>query len=123
MQASEQVRRWQLAAAMVTLVLSFGLGCDGDDFVSITLGSLEVQTRTSGAAVDADGYQLRIEGGGFETEQPIGVNDVFTLSLVSRTYTVTLSDIAANCAADRNPQSVAVPESVRVTVAFDVDCG
>lgn len=112
------------AAVLLLVAMTFvGLGCDSDDVVDVRIGSMEITTRTTGPSPDPDGYQVRIFGSGFDLTQSIDPNDTVTLSLVAeRSYTVSLSDVAANCSVDLDPQSVGVSTNSTVPVLFNVSC-
>lgn len=98
-------------------------GCVGDDIVSLSFGSLEVRTQTTGANLDADGYQVRITSSEFDATFPVGVNDMLAVTVAGgRTYTVSSNDIAANCSPDLNPQTAFVARNTTVTIVFDIGC-
>jgi hypothetical protein len=109
---------------LITFAGLLATGCDGDDIVSLSFGSLEVRTETMGAGADMNGYQVQITSPEFDATLPIGENDGVQISLVApRSYTITLSDVDAGCSVDLNPQVVEVPANRTTTVVFVVDCG
>ena len=101
-----------LAACLLALV-----GCDTGSFTGLDSEILTVSTTTVGANFDPDGYLLRITG---ENDEPIGVNETKTFTVLSITITVTLSDVAANCVAADD--SVTVDVNGPTSVAFFVEC-
>ena len=86
-----------------------------------TLGGITVSTSTTGPGTDNDGYTARVDDG---PEQPIGQNGSVALTgIVAGTHSVTLGDVATNCAVEGdNPRSVDVPVGDPVPVAFRVSC-
>ncbi len=109
------------AAVALSLV---GLGCGGDDIVSISIGELVVTTTTSGIDLDPNGYDVQVEGSAFNTTESIGISETIRFSLIAdRTYTVTLSGVAANCGPEANPQVLTVVPDLAVTALFNVGCG
>ena len=86
-----------------------------------TLGGITVSTSTTGPGTDNDGYTARVDDG---PEQPIGQNGSVALTgIVAGTRSVTLGDVATNCAVEGdNPRSVDVPVGDPVPVAFRVSC-
>jgi hypothetical protein len=93
---------------------SFTIVCDNT-------ARIAVATTTTGADIDPDGYLVSING----NEAPgIGVNDQVTYTVLEPgDYDVTLSGIAANCAA-QGPvtQSVTVAAKETGHVEFEVVC-
>jgi hypothetical protein len=84
-------------------------------------GSLRVQTSTGGSDRDINGYTLTLDGA---PRGPIGVNGTMTVeNLVAKTYSVTLADVADNCAVQgANPRSIAVTGGARAEVTFTLSC-
>ncbi len=119
-------RRKRLNSLAVTLMLASALlnaACSGSGIVDVRMGSLELKTQTLGANADSDGYQVRIAGAEFDATRPIGSNDMLVHSVVSeRTYTVTLSGVAANCSVDPGSRAVQVPMNGSVALEFQVSC-
>jgi TolB protein len=70
---------------------------------------LQVVVKTTGRALDVDGYSLSLNGG---PGQSVGANGSFTFpALTAGSYTVSLSGLAANCA-------LLVPLPAQVTVSL-----
>ena len=84
-------------------------------------GTLRVTTATSGSQLDPDGYLFSVDGG---TSQTIGVSETATLvSVAAGPHTVSLTDVAGNCAVQGNDQqSVSVLTGVTTDVTFVVTC-
>jgi hypothetical protein len=84
-------------------------------------GTLRVKTATTGADLDADGYDLAVDGG---KTQPIGVNGTATLAnIAGGNHSVTLSGVASNCSVtDGGSKSVTVSVGASVNVSFAVTC-
>lgn len=86
---------------------------------SVTLG-IVVRTATSGAAADADGYILKVDG---DVGPHIGVGDTLSLGLPTGDHTVELTDMESQCAVDGdNPRIVTVLDG-RTETSFAVICG
>jgi hypothetical protein len=85
------------------------------------VGVLRVTTTTAGQDQDADGYELRVDGG---QSQPIGVNAATSLdNIAAGTHTVVLSNVAANCSvAGGSSKDVSITPGATTTVAFSVAC-
>ncbi len=91
-------------------------GCDVN-FTGLDTEVLTVSVTTVGANLDADGYVLSVTG---HPEGPIGVNETRTFNVFRIDVRVELRDVAANCAAADNPQTVAVRGPT--TVVCVVEC-
>ncbi|MDH5234668.1 MAG: hypothetical protein OEW77_06880, partial [Gemmatimonadota bacterium] len=106
--------------ALAALVL-LTVACAGDSPTGPKTGSVRIATTTTGADLDADGYQFAIDGG---TAQAIGVNAAVTVSdLTAASHSVTLSGLAANCSVSgANPRSVTVAAGVTADATFSVAC-
>lgn len=102
---------------LAACLLAF-LGCDiGDDIVDLDTEPLTVSVTTVGANVDANGYLLSVSG---QPDERIGVNESKIVTVLRIDVTVELQDIAANCAAADNPQTVSVRGPT--SVSFFVEC-
>ncbi len=101
---------------LLTACLLASMGC-GVNITGLDTEVLTVSVATAGANLDADGYLLSITG---EPDEPIGVNESKTFTVLRIDVTVELRDIATNCAANANPQTVNV--SGPTTVIFLVQC-
>ena len=84
-----------------TTDVALAIGC-----VAVT-GVIEVTTATSGVDLDANGYQVSLDGG---TPQAVGVNGVVRFSGVSGgDHLVSLGDAAPNClVSGENPRTLPV---------------
>ena len=118
---NERVRRTLAAGLVVALAGVVATGCGDDDPAPPTVGQIGVTTVTTGDTPDADGYVLTVDGNAAGT---VGVNDVLIVGdLAPATYSVELTDVAANCTvAGDNPRSLDVTAGVSTTTTFDVDC-
>jgi len=88
-----------------------------------TTGNLTVTTSTSGSGIPAS-YTLNASGPGGSTSQAIGANTSVTFSGVTPgDYTVSLSDVAANCTmSGANRRTVTVPSGGTGSTTFSVSC-
>jgi hypothetical protein len=84
-------------------------------------GSLTVNTSTSGSSLDSNGYTVSVDSG---APQSVGTTGSVTFSnLAAGSHTVTLADIAANCAVSGpNPQTVSVTGGSTTTATFTLSC-
>jgi hypothetical protein len=84
-------------------------------------GYITSTTRTSGTAIDADGYVARVNGG---AGKPVGPNGAVTRGgLAPGSHTVQLDNVASNCQVQgNNPRTVLVAGYETTTVAFEVLC-
>jgi len=109
------------------LVVSLALlssGCDIDPVLSIPpFGTLIVNTVTSGTDLDPDGYRLLAQGPSLDVDRAIETNGTAIFSIATGgDYAAELSDIAANCLVDVNPQVVAVAVGSTSTINFNLSC-
>lgn len=104
---------------VLTACLLVLLGCDIGDNLALDLDFeiLTVDVASVGDNLDPDGYLLSITG---ISEQRIGVTETRLFSVLRIDITVELRDVAANCAAIENPQTVSVRGPT--TVSFVVEC-
>ena len=108
----------KITPLILTACLLVCLGCDIDDIDLSGLGEiLTVSVTTVGSDMDPNGYMLSITG---RQDEPIGINETKTFTVIANTVTVTLSDVAANCVAAQN--SVTIDLNNPATVAFFVEC-
>ncbi len=107
----------KLRPILLTVCLLASLGCDIDGFTGLDTEMLTVSVTTVGANFDPDGYMLSITG---VYDEPIGVNEIKTFTVLRINVTVELGDVAGNCAVNANPQTVDVDGPT--TVAFYVEC-
>jgi hypothetical protein len=103
-----------LAACLLTT-----LACvDSDDInVSFDIELLTVNVITTGTNPDPDGYTLSVTS---QPDESIGINDTRIFSVLRIDITVELSDVAANCTVNANPQTLDV--NGPATVTFVVEC-
>jgi predicted CXXCH cytochrome family protein len=118
---NERVRRTLAAGLVVALAGVVAAGCGDDDPAPTTTGQIAVNTVTTGDTPDADGYALTVDG---NPAGNVGVNDVLIVpDLTPATYSVALTDVAANCTvAGDNPRSLDVTAGLSTTTTFNVDC-
>jgi hypothetical protein len=85
------------------------------------VGSVRITTNTTGTDLDANGYQVSIDGG---QSQSIGTKATSTIGgIAAGPHTVELSDVAANCTvADGSSRNVSVAPGVAAIVNFNVTC-
>jgi Big-like domain-containing protein len=85
------------------------------------VGSIRITTNTTGTDLDANGYQVSIDGG---QGQSIGSNASSTVGGVAAgPHTIQLSDVAGNCTvANGGSQNVTVSPGVAAIVNFTVTC-
>lgn len=102
-------------AAGVAALRSFAVTCDP------LTGSIEVRTSTTGATMDADGYQADVDGG---ASMAIAATDTVTFTAVPvGTRTVNLTDVEDGCAVSGSASvDVAVTFGGTATADFDVVC-
>lgn len=107
--------------AVLVVVLGPVAGCNGDNLVQPTTGTLQVNTATTGDLPDPDGYTLQVDQ---RASQPIGTNaTVQVTELASGDYTVLLGGLAANClVSGANPVSVSVAAAGTTDVTFTIAC-
>src|SRR3954454_19729052 len=98
--SGETLRSVSVEAAQ-TIPLTFAVTCGA------STGGLQVSTGTGGGAVDADGYEIMLDG---SDRGPIGASAEVTLDgLPPGEHEIGLSGVAANCQADGdNPRTVTV---------------
>jgi hypothetical protein len=99
-----------------TETATFDVSCDD------VPGDLTVETTTSGATPDPDGYTVTLDGG---SSRSLGLDDSTTYSGIASTdHTVELTGLASNCDVinGNNPRTVTVPEGSPTTAPFDVEC-
>ena len=85
------------------------------------VGDLDVNTSTTGADLDPDGYTVTVAGG---ASQSIAINGTVTFpDLAEGDHTVELTGLAKNClVTGANPRSVSVPFGGTASTTFDVVC-
>src|SRR6266513_922713 len=86
-------------------------------------GNLSVTTSTTGSGIPA-AYTLNASGPGGSATQPIAPNTSVTFSAIATgDYTVSLSDVPANCAVSgANPRTVTVPSGGTGATTYAVSC-
>jgi hypothetical protein len=96
------------------------IGCGGDGGTDIVIPSLTITTTTTGIELDADGYQVAVDG---SPPQAIGLNGSVTVDqLPEGLHTLALSGLAPNCVAGDNPRSITITPSGANTATFAVTC-
>ncbi len=86
-----------------------------------SVGSIQVQTATSGSGTDPDGFSLLLDG---VDRGAIGMSATSTVGdLTAGSHTIGLTGLAANCqVSGDNPRSVTVLAGGAIQVAFAVTC-
>jgi Tol biopolymer transport system component len=100
---------------IVLLLSAAVLSCGGDSTAPPTTGTLEINVVTTGADIDADGFQLVLDA---DFPRGIGSNAILSLSLPPGMHTLVLSGLAINCDITTAPLSADV--SLGVTTHVDV---
>ena len=108
--------------SLCAIVLA-GISCgDGDGVSPTTQGTIEVAATTVGldADLDPNGYTVELSTG---EKTPIAVaGTIYVEDLEEGDYQVSLTGIAANCAAGENPVDVSVVAADTVEAEFVVSC-
>jgi TolB protein len=116
------MRRHALLLSALLLVSPLvALGCNSDNLIVPTTGTLEITTVTTGAESDPDGYTVQVDAG---TAQAISAaGSLQNSNLSAGNHTVKLAGVAANCGvAGENPRTVGITAGEPNTVAFQVSC-
>ena len=104
------------ALCLVALIL----GC-GDATTEPQSGNIRVNLAVSGAAPDADGCLVSVDGG--DAQQLLNGDHHLFAGLSVGTHTVGISDVASNCSVQgESSRSVAVSANQTTMVLFAVDC-
>jgi Tol biopolymer transport system component len=113
--AGENPRSIQVEAGK-TARLDFAVTCTD------RVGAIGVSVTTSGSPADADGYVAKLDGG--DPGLPIESNGNVTFtSVAAGSHTVTLAEVAADCAVTGGPtQSVTVVAGETSELVFEVTC-
>lgn len=92
-----------------------------DVICEATTGSIEVSAATTGDTLDADGYEVALDGG---TPQTVGIDGTVTFSDVTAgDHEVEIAGVQSNCTPDGgSTATVAVTAGETVTQSFDVAC-
>lgn len=108
------------ASTAVVLAGALLVGC-GDAAAPPMTGTLEINTATSGAPTDPDGYLLQLDGGG---ARPVPIQAATLIGdLAPGEHAVELSGVAANCAVDgERRRTVSVTAGTTARVPFHVVC-
>ena len=111
-------------SALLPLLLCAALlasGCGSS--TSIQIGAIRVEVATVGNNLDADGYVIRVSGNGEDQSQRVDVNGLVQFAVNAGQYQVELTDKAANCVTDLNPQVASVVAGETTTLTFNNLCG
>ena len=110
----------------ISFALVFALaaaGCSEGDGITVPprTGTVEIESSTSGAELDPDGYSVRIDDG---EPRPIGIAaTLITPDVRPGNHSVQLEGIAANCSlTGPNPQAVVVASDETSRAIFEVTC-
>src|SRR4051812_48860255 len=96
------------------------LGCNGEELVEPSTGTLEITTVTAGVELDSDGYTVQVDG---EPPRSIGAAGQLSANAATGDHSIKLDGIAANCAvAGQNPVTVNVAANAGAPVNFSVTC-
>jgi hypothetical protein len=84
-------------------------------------GSLVVNASTTGSDLDANGYQVVVDGG---AGVAVSINGSVTIpNLSAGSHQVQLTDVAGNCTVSgSNPRTVSVPNGGSTSTTFSVSC-
>ncbi|HET6797096.1 MAG TPA: Ig-like domain-containing protein [Gemmatimonadales bacterium] len=100
-----------------TSTVNFVVNCSA---ILPTVGTIRVETNTSGPDQDPDGYTFAIDGG---QSQTIGANSSKNVPNVAvGLHAVALSGIASNCTVDDDSKDATVVPGATATVTFNVTC-
>lgn len=131
------MKRYLTAFTAITALLAVGACEDDDDDMTgpdpILTGSIQVNASTTGALLDADGYEARVVEDTLLEEpstivepedQDLAINGSTTFDAqATGAHLVELRQVAPNCTvAGENPRSVTVNEDETTVVDFDVTC-
>lgn len=110
----ETVRSVSVTAGQ-TATVTYAVTCAQD------VGAIAVTATTGGEELDADGYEVVVDGG---APAAIGINGSMTAGgLTPGDHTVGLQDVASNCSVDGgNPRTVTVTAGQTTAAAFTVTC-
>jgi Tol biopolymer transport system component len=97
-------------------------GCGSGDGAGVDLPSLEILTATTGTELDPDGYAVVVDT---SPPRPMGLVDSLIVDpLPDGPHSVTLEDLAANCAVTGGSNVTATVERGKTaTVSYAVVCG
>jgi hypothetical protein len=116
------MRPLNLSRLVIICTIALVTASCGDDVTTPTEGSIRIQTTTSGADIDPDGYNVRVDE---ESALAIGATGEVVINDVRiGRHLVTLAGLAANCTITEglNPQTTDVVGDETVTVRFAVNC-
>lgn len=115
-------------SSRITALLPFLLGvalfvggCDSS--ITLDLGTIRVTVTANGNNIDPDGYVIRVFGEGQDQNRRVDANGEVLFAVPSGRYTVELTDKAANCVVDLNPQEVQVGAGNISELLFNTLCG
>lgn len=125
--ASALLRGASLATFIVVLAVCSGGGGRGGGGNPVApvpppapTGTIEVTTATSGADLDADGYEVTIDGNAVGR---IGLTETRVFDRINAGgRQVRLGGVQSNCAVSDNPRAVAVQEGGTSRTSFQIGC-
>ena len=97
------------------------VGCGGSDILVPLVGGLEINTASSGAQMDSDGYEVTIDAG---TASAIGPNATLRRDdLEPGIHSVQLGGVADHCSVGAdNPRTVSITAGQTTSITFSVTC-
>jgi len=106
----------------VTVLAGGTVSTQFDVSCSSTVGAVEVRIATTGAAIDADGYSIVLDGG--TSTQLVAVNDTVTFGgIAPGDHQFALQNVADNCSVTTtNPATVSVTAGATATLDVVVTC-
>ena len=106
---------------VVSLLAGLTLSCDYNEPVAPSIGAITVTTKTFGAEIDEDGYEIRLDGG---ASLRIGfTGNLAFIALEAGDHSLLLDGVASNCqVSGENPRPVKVPPELTINIALEVFC-
>jgi TolB protein len=99
--------------AEATISVSFQVTCTPSS------GDLEINTVTTGARLDSDGYLVTVDQG----TESIALNSKLVIATTVGSHQVQLSGLAGNChVTGENPLNIIVNDGVTTAVTFSIEC-
>ncbi|MFL5954844.1 MAG: hypothetical protein ACJ76I_12135, partial [Gaiellaceae bacterium] len=103
-------------ATNATATVAFAVTCQA------TKGTLTINTTTTGADLDPDGYSVTVDGNG-TTAKAIATNGTVSFSgLTAGTHTILLLGLAPNCSTANSQQTVTITAGATTTASYAVNC-
>lgn len=113
--------RWLLAALVPLVSMACG-GGDGTGPGPVGSASVRVETTTTGVLLDANGYEVTLNGSEVRSIEADG--SVTFSEVAPGTHQLEISGNEINCAFSTPPiRTIDVPANQTTTAAFDAECG